>query len=88
MRAARAALAVDHPEHAMRLELAMLPIERGAVDVQRRAEFVLPRQAQRDHLPGGHAAPHRIIGPMHEQRHARGEVRDLLRPARRSPPPR
>jgi hypothetical protein len=58
----------------------MLAIERGAVDPQRRTQFVLPRQTQLNHLAGRHAAPHKIIGPMDEQRHARGEVRDLLVP--------
>ena len=80
MRAAGPALAIDHSQHPVRLELALLPIERGAVDAQCRAEFVLPGQAQRHHLPGGHAASDHVIGPMHEQRHPRGEVRDLFRP--------
>jgi len=80
MRAARPARAVDHAQHAVRLELAVLSVERGAVDLQRRTEFILPRQSQLDHLAGRHAAPDKIIGPMDEQRHARGEVRDLLVP--------
>jgi hypothetical protein len=62
------------------LHLALLPIERGAVDAQGDAEFVLPRQAQFHHLDSRHAAPHRIIGAMNEQRHARGEVRHVVLP--------
>jgi hypothetical protein len=76
----RPALTVDHPEHPMQLQLAVLSIERGAVDVQRRAELLLPRQAQRDHLRGHDPTADRIIGTMDEQRHARGEVRNLRLP--------
>ena len=73
----RPPLAVHHAQHAVPGELAMLPIERAAMDAERGPELVLLRQAQPDQLGRRDTLPHDIPVGVHEDRHARGEVGDV-----------
>lgn len=77
MGAAGPALAIHHPQHALARELAALAVERAAMDLEGGTELVLPCQPQGHHLHRRNALPHLIVVGMHEQGHARGEIRDL-----------
>ena len=74
---ARPPLAIHDPQHALGRELAVLAVERAAIDREGGTELILPCQPQGHHLHRRNALPHRIVVGMHEQGHARGEIRDL-----------
>ncbi|HEX9842715.1 MAG TPA: hypothetical protein VGC20_08185 [bacterium] len=78
MRAVRPALALHHPEHARALDLALLAVQRAAIDLQGGTELVLARQAQLHHLHRGQALPHRIVLRVHKHRHPRSEIGHLV----------
>ena len=74
---ARSPLAVHHAQHAVPRQVAMLPGERTAMAAERGAALVLLRQSQLDQLGRRDPLPPGIRFSVHEDRHARGEVRDL-----------
>ena len=70
-------LGVHHADDAVGRQLAAVAVERAAVDVQRCAQLLLPRQTKPHQLRHRDALSHTIVLPVDEDGHARGEVRDV-----------
>ena len=74
----RPALAIHHAPHPLAGELAVLAVERTAMDAQGGTELVLLRQAQLHQLGRHDAPPYHIAFGVHEDGQARSEIGDLL----------